>query len=91
VSIPFTQYLRPNGETRDESIERSPEIEKLALEAFEKGVRYEAEVLRTGQVSFTAMLDGDAIAHEVVPNGPAVVDAVDRLVRATAERLKAVP
>lgn len=91
MSIPFTQYLRPNGEPRDESIERSAEIEKLALEAYEKGVRYEAEVLRTGEVSLTAMLDGDAVAHEVVPNGPAVLDAVDRLVKTTAERLKDAP
>src|SRR5574337_234762 len=87
VSIPFTQYLRPNGETRDESIERSPEIEKLAFEAYEKGVRYEAEILRTGEVSLTAMFNGDEVAHELVPNGPAVVDAVDRLVKTTTERL----
>ncbi len=91
VSIPFTQYLRPNGETRNESIERSVEIEKIALEAYEKGVRYEAEVLRTGEVSLTAMFEGDAVAHEVVPNGPGVLDAVDRLVKTTAERLKVIP
>lgn len=91
MSIPFTQYLRPYCEPRDRTIERSPEIEKLALKMYERGVRYEVELLSTGQVSLTAMLDDDAVAHEVVSNGPAVLDAVDRLVQTTAERLKTVP
>lgn len=88
MSIPFTQYLRPSGEPREESIDRPPEIEALALEAYKRGVRFDAEVLVDGMVSLTAMFEDDALAHEVVPNGPAVIDAVDRLVRCAAERLQ---
>lgn len=102
MSIPFTQYLRPNGRTRAESISRPPEIELLARRWIDAGGKFEAEVLTTGHVSLSAAMrideDSDTFSpapdgewHDVVmricENGPQVLDAVDALVREAAALL----
>lgn len=93
MAIPFTQYLRPDDRRVAISIERDPEIEELARRFISAGGWYEAEHLATGHVSLTACLErpeGDNdIAIEVVPNGPEVPNAVDRLVRASVEYISA--
>lgn len=85
MGIPFIQYLRPNGRRAEVSIDRSDEIEALAHAFLEKGGRFECEELTTGHASFTAVFmleDGeDDVAIEVVRNGAAVPEAVDRLIR----------
>lgn len=85
MSIGFTQYLRPDGRTRAVEIEMPAEVEALAAHFVAAGGRFECEELRTGEASFTAVfrVEGEIqdIAIEVVPNGPPVVDAVERLVR----------
>lgn len=82
MAIPFTQYLRPDGRARDVSIERPEEIERKALQIIQAGYVFECEELTTGHASLTIAdpRKGDDVAIEVVPNGPAVPDAVDRLV-----------
>lgn len=84
MSINFTQYIRPFGERRAVVIDRPPEIEQLAEEFISRGGYFECEELTTGHASFTACHpdceEGDC-AIEVVPNGPGVEEAVDRLVR----------
>jgi hypothetical protein len=81
MSIAFTQYLRPNGRAAPVSIDMSPETEALAAELGGAGYRFEIEVLRTGDVSMDCSRGpDDVLAIEVVPNGPAVVEAVERLV-----------
>lgn len=80
--IEFTQYLRPDGHTKTIEIDgRTEEIVKMANTVRTFGGAFEAEVLTTGEVSFTVHYDDEDIAIEVVPNGPGVGDAVDRLVR----------
>jgi len=81
MSIPFLQYLRPHGERRSVHIDRSPDIEGMARLFIASGGRFECEELRTGDVSLTACKFGRDVAIEVVPNGPLVEAAVDRLVR----------
>lgn len=68
MSIPFTQYLRPDGRTRAESISRSPEIEALARRWIDAGGKFEAEVLTTGHVSLSAAMriDEDAADDALV-------------------------
>lgn len=84
--IPFTQYLRPAGRTRVVRIDRPAEVEATAHRLIDAGVRFEAEVLTTGEVSLTAEdRDGEQLAIEVVPNGPGVSEAVDRLVAAARD------
>jgi hypothetical protein len=83
--IPFTQYLRPDGRKVDEGIDMPAEIEALAQRFLRAGGRYEAEVLREGTVSFTAVYrvneEPQDIAIELCPNGPDVPYAVEMLVR----------
>lgn len=90
MSIPFTQYLMPDGRTRPEVIDRPADIEALAHEAIGRGVRFEVEMLPTGHISFEAVRDDDgeieSLAAEISSNGPPVLDAVDRLVRAAHKR-----
>jgi len=89
--IPFTQYLRPHGEQRAVNIERPPEIEGMARLFIASGGRFEVEELTTGEASLTAVKFGRDVAIEVVPNGPDVPAAVDRLVRTTQAYLAADP
>jgi DNA-binding IclR family transcriptional regulator len=90
MPIPFTQYLRPNGERRQVTIVRSPEIEALAQEIRAKGYNFECEELNNGIVSFTVVSphddEGD-ICIVLVPNGPRVPAAVDDLVRRVTKLL----
>ena len=92
MSIPFTQYLRPDGRKTPVEIDGSAEIEGLAESFIAAGGRYECEHLTTGHASLTAVyfVDGEDqdIAIEVTPNGPEVVPAVDRLVRASVKYLE---
>lgn len=94
MAIPFTQYVLPHGRKRAESIERPPEIETLAHKFINGGGWYECEVLTTGHVSFTACLNTDEdgpqdIEIVISKNGPEVLDAVDKLVRASVKHVSA--
>lgn len=89
-SIPFTQYVRPNGRPRNGSIERPDEIVAIArMIIVVHGCSFTAEVLTTGQVSLACEHpeDGD-IAIEIVANGPAIPAAVDRMIREAAAYLR---
>lgn len=91
LKVPFTQFVRPNGRRRELSIWRPDDIKELARRFIEAGGWFECEELSTGQVSLTACkeVQGEPqdIEIEVGPNGPAVLDAVDRLVRKAAKHL----
>lgn len=79
--IRFTQYLRPNGIPVTVTIDRPTEIEAKAAKIAARGYRFECEELTDGTVSLTIAdeIEGD-LAIELVPNGPGVPAAVDRLV-----------
>jgi len=87
MAIHMTQFLRPDGRRTDTSINRPPEIERLAAELLQAGYAFEAEVLMNGVVSFEVVgpedEDGDPVvlACELVQNGPRIPEAVDKLVR----------
>jgi hypothetical protein len=93
MPIPFTQYLRPDGRQKGVNIARPPEVEALASSLIAKHCVFEVEELTTGEASLTCECvdpeDGDSVtlAIEVVPNGPEVPAAVDRLVQAAAKQL----
>jgi hypothetical protein len=74
--------MRPNGRKQLASIDRPENIERIAATLADRGVTFEAEVLVTNEVSLTAELDDETLAIEVVPNGPQIPEAVDRLVLA---------
>lgn len=91
MSIPFTQYVLPNGRRRDEQIERSADIEAIAQRFIDSGGRYECEVLTTGHVSLTAVkeVDGEPQDVEIIvcANGPHIPEKVDDLVRRSAAHI----
>lgn len=82
--IPFTQYLRPDGHKITVGICRPDHIERKARLITNLGYEFEVELLTTGHVSLTIRdaIDPDTpdVAIELVPNGPLVPDAVDRLI-----------
>lgn len=84
MSIPFTQYLMPGGRKTSVEIDRPPEVEQLADEVISRGWVFECEMLRTGAISFTVSDGEDDVCIELSPNGPQVLDAVDKLVRDAA-------
>jgi hypothetical protein len=79
MGIHFTQFLRPDGRRKTVTIERPPEVEANAKRIADAGLRFECEVLTTNEVSLTIADDDEDLAFEVVPNGPDVPNAVDRL------------
>jgi hypothetical protein len=84
--VRFTQYVRPNGHKRTVYAPVSPaavEMVKQMQDQFD--MRFECEVLTTGQVSFTAEMDDvfqdtRTIAHELVPNDATIPASVERLI-----------
>lgn len=88
LGIPFTQYLRPDGEKRPTAIDMPEDIEALAFAFIERGGWFEVEELTSGHASLTAchIVDGEPqdIAIRVVENGPPVVPAVEALMREAA-------
>lgn len=87
MAIQFTQYLRPNGRKSQVTIERSAEIEVKAQKIIDAGYNFECEVLRTGEIHLDCCNMEREIAVEVVPNGPEVVAAVDRIVERAFQSL----
>lgn len=81
AAIQFTQYMRPDGRAVPVWIERPAEIAAKAEAIVARGLCFECEQLATGDVSLT-ITDPDEgdVDIEVVPNGPEVPAAVDRLV-----------
>lgn len=79
-SIPFIQYLRPNGRQIVVRVLRPKSVVAMALAVINSGCRFECEVLTIGQVSLTVS-DGEVdIVSQLVPNGPDIPKAVDDLV-----------
>lgn len=91
--IPFTQYLRPDGRQRECAIERSPDIVAKARAVQQAGYHFDIEELMDRTVSMTVesnLPNNDEqalIAIELCPNGPEVLEAVDRLVTTAYERV----
>jgi len=84
--IAFTQYLRPNGRQEIVHIERPDDIAAQAEKIVAAGFALECEVLMTGHVSFSIAGDKGDVDIEVVPNGPGVPDAIDRMITRFSER-----
>lgn len=81
AAVPFTQYLRPNGRAVPVKIEVADDAALKARKIIDFGLEFECEVLSTGEVSLTITdpEDGD-LDIEVVPNGPGMREAVERLI-----------
>lgn len=83
--IPFIRAF-PDGHQVLSEIERPSDIQALANRFIAHGGRYLVAVLSDEEVRLVAATmgrDGETVemASEVTANGPAILDAVDRLVR----------
>jgi hypothetical protein len=91
MSIPFTQFLRPNGRRVGVRISRPEEVETKARAIMDAGYWFEVEELTTGHASLTVTSRDQDEMFEVVPNGPEVPPAVDRLINRFYERMEGKP
>lgn len=87
MAVPVTQFMLPDGRRKAITVERPREIAERAHKIIGRGLRFEAEVLMTGQVSLTVSDPGEEVDLfiEISPNGPEVLEAFDRLVLAAEE------
>lgn len=85
----FVQFLRPDGRRREVQIKVDHGTEARAGELRLAGCRFETEILTTGEVHLSVEMDDDegeiVMANEVVPNGPGIKEAVERLVASAHE------
>ena len=85
TEIPFTQFLRPTGDTRQTFIDVPHQVALLATRFIEEGGGYTSELLRTGEVSlcaeFTVNNERQDVACIYTRNGPGIEEAVEKLVR----------
>ena len=79
-TVPFTQYLRPDGEKRAMEIEVPDDIAAKAKLIIEAGFRFEIEELMNGKISMTVSDDDADYTHEICANGHAVPDHVHKLI-----------
>jgi hypothetical protein len=80
-TIPFTQYVRPDGERKPVTIDRPEHIALAADKIRRHGFRFEIEELLDGEISMT-ISDSERDYHiRVCANGPAVPLTVDELVK----------
>lgn len=90
MTIPFIRGL-PNGRRGLQEIARSAPIETKARKFIAHDGRFLVEIQPDERVKLMAIIDVDAGAKEVAteysPNGPELLDAVDRLVEAAAEKI----
>lgn len=80
MTIPFTQYLRPDGRKRPVTINRSLDIEDKAAQVMKLGYAFEIEELITGQVSMTVTSSEGDLIIKICDNDPSVLHTVDTLV-----------
>jgi hypothetical protein len=86
MSIPFTQYLLPNGRPVSNSIDMPEDVEKKAAALIQAGYHFDIEVLTTGLVSMTCEDEEDVISIAICENGPPVVDSVRKIVEDAAHK-----
>jgi len=79
ITVPFTQYVRPNGRTRPIEIDVPDEVGEKALKVIERGGKFEAECI-DGDISLTCHYEDEDIAIELCRNGPEVPKAVETLI-----------
>lgn len=90
MSIPFTQYLLPNGRMEVITIDMPEPVERAAQALIEAGCHFDAEILTTGLISLTCEEGEDLLSIEVCENNEAVLKAVENLIREAAG-LKEIP
>ncbi len=93
MSIPFTQYLLPNGETRYTSVDMPKEVEDKAFQIISKGGHFSVEILMTGMISITCEKwsnieqEEETLSIEICENGPGIDRAVENVINRAYDKL----
>ncbi len=95
ITVPFTQYHLPNGKAtkqffdfQDGEIENEDQFKDKLQNLLEVGVHFDAEILSTGIVSFTAERGDEMLSIQLSDNGAAVVNAVENLIMDASKFLR---
>ncbi len=82
MTIPFTQYITPNGRKRKGGFDRPEDIEAKAVEIIKEGFVFESEITGGGMVSLTISdpKKDEDVAIKLCANGPDVPKAVDEMI-----------
>ena len=82
MSIPFTQFLMPNGRKNLVTIDRPDKVEKQAEALIAANLSLEIEMLTTGEISMTVEdhSEENTVAIRVCHNGPDVPINVDDMI-----------
>lgn len=84
--IPFTQYMLPDGRPQSVGVPVPDGKGDMVDAILDAGAYFDAEVLLTGEVSFTCEIEPEdadevqVLSHQVCPNGPEVTTAIELLV-----------
>ena len=83
MTVEVTQYLRPDGRQELMHTDISDDCRGAYIAMQERGWRLAAENLTTGEISLTVedLLCGMDVEIEVVPNGPEVPLAIERILK----------
>lgn len=81
MNLGMTQYLLPDGHTRQACIEIDDDLYAKVDLIRGLGMRFTAEILTTGEVSFCAEHEEGDFLITVAPNGPGVREAIEKMVR----------
>lgn len=89
MSIPFTQFLMPDGRRTKVTIKRSHEIEEMAHKIIATGYSFEIEMCSDYKTISMEIINSKerVLAGELCPNGPTqggrlgVPESVDKMVR----------
>lgn len=85
MSIPFTQYMLPNGRQRRYVIDMPEPVEEAARVLIAKGYHFDIEILTTGMVSMTCEKGEECTAIEICSNDEQVPVHVEKLIRTATE------
>jgi hypothetical protein len=90
MSIPFTQYLLPNGRKKDVSIDMPSDVEIDAFYLISKGCHFDIEMLTTGAISMTCEQGDEIVSIEICNNDNSTIAGVQKLVKSARNKVDAV-
>lgn len=88
LAISFTQYMRPDGRSRQVMHLCDEETYDRASRLIDRGMSFSCEVLTTGECAFYVDKNDESVVTEICQNGPEVMEAVKRLIFRAEERIK---
>ena len=83
MSIPYTQFMLPDGRRVPKTMDRPEPIENRAQDIIEEGFEFQMEILTTGEVSMTIFdpYKETDVAIQICDNGPAVPACLDMMIQ----------